>query len=119
MDAPCTGSGAFSRSPELKWRQNEQFLYQNVTLQAKLLETALELLKKGGILVYSTCSLYLEEGEMQVSRILDRVDPMEMPKWMSKSYEINGKTIPGTARLFPAIQGTQGFFIGKFKKKAT
>ncbi len=42
---------------------------------------------------------------------------MKVPNWFSPSYQINGKTIPGTGRLFPSIHNTQGFFVGKFKKK--
>ena len=117
LDAPCTGSGTFLSNPELKWRQNEGFLHQNIVLQKKLLDTALSRLKSDGILVYSTCSLYPEEGELQILEILDKVEPLRIPKWFSPSYEISGKTIPGTGRLFPSIQDTQGFFVGKFKKK--
>ncbi len=117
IDAPCTGSGTFSTNPELKWRQNERFLHQNVVLQEKLLKSALKLLKPSGILVYSTCSLYPEEGEMQVLKILDNFEPMELPKWFSPSYKVKNQQISGTGRLFPAIHQTKGFFIGKFKKK--
>ncbi|MHA1255237.1 MAG: hypothetical protein ACTSPS_06500 [Promethearchaeota archaeon] len=117
LDAPCTGSGTFLSNPELKWRQNEAFLHQNVILQKKLLNTALSRLKPNGILVYSTCSLYPEEGELQILEIINKVEPMKIPNWFSLSYQINGKTVPGTGRLFPSIHNTQGFFVGKFKKK--
>ena len=117
LDAPCTGSGTFLTNPELKWRQNEKFLYQNVLLQNKLLESALKLLKPNGILVYSTCSLYPEEGEYQILDFMDYLEPLELPKWFSQSYKINNNAIPGTGRLFPSLHHTQGFFIGKFKKK--
>lgn len=117
LDAPCTGSGALLANPELKWRQNKAFLYQNVTLQNKLLESALKLLKHDGILVYSTCSLYPEEGEYHILEYLDYLEPLDLPEWFSPSYRINNDIIPGTGRLFPAIHQSQGFFIGKFKKK--
>jgi 16S rRNA (cytosine967-C5)-methyltransferase len=117
LDAPCTGSGTFSTNPELKWRQNEGFLHQNVVLQEKLLKSALKLLKPSGVLVYSTCSFYPEEGELQVLKILDNFEPMELPKWFSPGYKVKNRQILGTGRLFPAIHQTKGFFIGKFKKK--
>jgi len=117
LDAPCTGSGTFLSNPELKWRQNENFLHQNVVLQEKLLKNALNLLKPCGILVYSTCSLYPEEGELQILKFLKYLEPLELPKWFSPSYRIDGSVIPGTVRLFPAQHHTQGFFIAKFKKK--
>jgi len=117
LDAPCTGSGTFSTNPELKWRQNEGFLHQNLVLQEKLLQSAINLLKPSGILVYSTCSLYPEEGELQVLKILNQLKPMELPKWFSPSYKIDNQNILGTGRLFPATHQTKGFFIAKFKKK--
>jgi 16S rRNA (cytosine967-C5)-methyltransferase len=86
-------------------------------LQEKLLKSAIDLLKPSGILVYSTCSLYPEEGELQVVKILNKCEPMEIPKWFSPSYKIDHQYIPGTGRLFPATQQTKGFFIAKFKKK--
>jgi len=117
LDAPCTGSGAFLTNPELKWRQNEKFLHQNVVLQKKLLESALKLLKPNGVLVYSTCSLYPEEGEYQILEVIDQLEPLDLPNWFSPSYKINNNSVPGTGRLFPSVHHTQGFFIGKFKKK--
>ena len=113
LDAPCTGSGTLLANPELKWRQNEKFLYQKTVLQKKLLKSAIERLKVNGTLVYATCSLYPEEGELQIQSYMDKLEPLELPKWLSPSY----KDIKGTGRLFPAVHGTQGFFIGKFKKK--
>ena len=117
LDAPCTGSGTFLTNPELKWRQNESFLHQNVVLQKKLLESALKLLKPNGILVYSTCSFYPEEGELQILNFKDQLEPLDLPKWFSPSYKIENKLIKGTGRLYPSVHHTQGFFIGKFKKK--
>jgi len=117
LDAPCTGSGTFSSNPELKWRQNRSFLYQNIILQEKLLNSAIDMLKPNGILVYSTCSLYAEEGELQIQKVLDRLNPVRLPESFSPSYKIDRKIIEGTGRLFPAIHKTKGFFVGKFKKK--
>ncbi len=117
LDAPCTGSGALLSNPELKQRQNSEFLTQNATLQKKLLKSAISLLKPSGILVYSTCSLYPDEGELQIRDFIDQLDPLDVPAWFSPSYKINEHIIPGTARLFPSEHHTQGFFVGKFKKK--
>lgn len=119
IDAPCSGSGTFRNNPELKWKQSKYFLKTTTTLQEKLLATALKYLKPNGILVYATCSLYPEEGELQLLKFIDELIPMKLPDWFSKSYKINNSHIRGTGRLFPAIHHSQGFFIGKFKKKAT
>lgn len=117
IDAPCTGSGTFLAHPELIWRQNEDFLRQNSLLQTKLINKGISLLKPNGTLVYSTCSLYPEEGELQVLNCLAGMEPLELPKWFSPSYTINNLELKGTGRLFPSIHNTQGFFIAKFKKK--
>ncbi|MFX1527308.1 MAG: RsmB/NOP family class I SAM-dependent RNA methyltransferase [Promethearchaeota archaeon] len=117
IDAPCTGSGTFLLNPELKWRQNERFLNQNLSIQEKLIKTALKYLKDNGILVYSTCSLYPEEGELQIMKFKELLEPLSIPKWFSPSYKINNYILEGAGRLFPAIHNTQGFFVGRFKKK--
>ena len=75
------------------------------------------MLKPNGILVYSTCSLYPEEGEYQIRERLNKLEPLDISQWTSPSYKIEGSPLPGSGRLFPSIHGTQGFFIGKFKKK--
>jgi 16S rRNA C967 or C1407 C5-methylase (RsmB/RsmF family) len=119
IDAPCTGSGTFLFNPELKWRQNGKFLNQNLIIQEKLIKSGLNYLKEKGILVYSTCSLYPEEGEFQVMKFKEFLEPLELPNWISPSYKIKNCEIQGTGRLFPAIHHTQGFFVSKFKKKET
>ena len=117
LDSPCSGSGTFRTNPELKWRQNYSFLNQNIKLQEKLLNIAIDLLSPGGILVYSTCSLYAEEGELQIMKLFDKLIPLDLPDLVGPSYKIKGESIPGTGRLYPATHSTQGFFIAKFKKK--
>jgi 16S rRNA (cytosine967-C5)-methyltransferase len=117
IDAPCTGSGTFLSNPELKWRQNPTFLHQNILFQERLLESGLKYLKPNGILIYSTCSLYPEEGELQIIKFKEALEPLTLPKWFSPSYKINNVELKGTGRLFPVIHKTQGFFVGKFKKK--
>ncbi|NVM53985.1 MAG: RsmB/NOP family class I SAM-dependent RNA methyltransferase [Candidatus Helarchaeota archaeon] len=117
LDAPCTGSGTFLTNPELKWRQTTSFLRQNTQLQQNLLKTAIRILKSKGTLVYSTCSLYPEEGELQILKFLDKLEPLELPEWIAPSYNIKNSPIPGTGRFFPALHHTQGFFLAKFKKR--
>jgi len=116
LDAPCTGSGTFLTNPELKWRQNQKFLQQNCYFQSKLLETAMSILKPGGILVYSTCSLYPEEGELQILKFKDTLLPLSLPNWISACYQIDESPLDGMGRLFPAIHQTQGFFVTKLQK---
>lgn len=63
VDAPCSGTGTLGRNPEIKWRLRLEDLVRFTTLQRALLGNALDQLKPGGRLVYSTCSLEGEENE--------------------------------------------------------
>jgi 16S rRNA (cytosine967-C5)-methyltransferase len=117
LDAPCTGSGTFSTNPVLKWRQNERFLKRHIFLQKNLLTSALGLLKVGGTMVFSTCSLYPEEGEYQIQGILDdTVKLADTPSWLPPCYKINGSPLRGSGRFLPAEHQTLGFFISKLIK---
>ena len=120
IDAPCTGSGTFTSNPELKWRQSDKFLRRNVLLQEQLLKAALKTLKAGGTLVYSTCSLYPEEGEYQIQKLInlskEQVTPASTPSWLPPSYKINGSYIEGAGRFLPSEHNTIGFFVAKLIK---
>ncbi|MDZ7680818.1 MAG: 16S rRNA (cytosine(967)-C(5))-methyltransferase RsmB [Fodinibius sp.] len=78
LDAPCTGTGVLSKRADLRWRRDKEGLENAVELQAKLLDSAAKMVKKGGRLVYSTCSLEEEENMEQVMQFLDRHDNFEL-----------------------------------------
>jgi 16S rRNA (cytosine967-C5)-methyltransferase len=63
VDAPCSGTGTLAHNPEIKWRLREDEISTQQTCQRHILENASKLLKPGGLLVYSTCSLEYEENE--------------------------------------------------------
>jgi len=69
VDAPCTGSGTLARNPEIRWRLNPEDIQRQALRQAEILRFALRVLKPGGRLVYSTCSLEKEENQDVVFRI--------------------------------------------------
>jgi len=72
LDVPCTNTGVLRRRPDARWRFSTDSLRQACELQARLLETAAPLLRSGGRLVYSTCSLEPEENADQIDRFLER-----------------------------------------------
>lgn len=78
LDAPCTGTGVLSKRADLRWRRDEESLKNAVELQAKLLDSAAKMVKVGGRLVYSTCSLEEEENMEQVMNFLDRHENFEL-----------------------------------------
>ena len=126
LDAPCTGSGTLHVNPELKWRQSENFLYKHVKLQEKLLQNAVTMLKPGGILIYSTCSLYSEENERHFtpSALKElKIRPLNLPSWISQKETIPLAPIPEIHQLIksmhyfsPMHNSTAGFFLASFKR---
>lgn len=112
LDAPCTGSGTVT--PASSTRYSGQFLEKCVRRQEKLLQKAFRLLKKGGELVYSTCSVLPEENGLQVERFLRttgakllKIDPIEgIPRLPSPE---------GTLCVCPSGD-FEGFFVAKFTK---
>lgn len=74
LDAPCTGTGVLSKRADLRWRRDEEGLKKAVELQEQLLEEAANMVKVGGRLVYSTCSLEPEENMEQIKKLIDKMD---------------------------------------------
>ncbi|MBI1202300.1 MAG: methyltransferase domain-containing protein [Rhodopseudomonas sp.] len=74
LDAPCTSTGTIRRHPDVPWLKSVNDLAVLTSLQQRLLDRAVELLKVGGTLVYCVCSLEPEEGEQQIAALLAR-DP--------------------------------------------
>lgn len=72
LDAPCSGTGVLGRRSELRWKLTTQIFEELQTLQTELLDHAAELLGKGGVLVYSTCSIEPEENNLQIAAFLQR-----------------------------------------------
>jgi 16S rRNA (cytosine967-C5)-methyltransferase len=71
LDAPCTGTGVLSKRADLRWQRDEEDIDYCTELQERLLNSAATMVKKGGRLVYSTCSLEEEENMQQISKFLD------------------------------------------------
>lgn len=118
LDAPCTNSGAISRDPGLRlalWSLTSEDLEKFKQLQISMLRRALDLLRRHGVLVYSTCSLLPEEGEDVISSSLDRViltPPMTSLSPGYPGYEFSSYV----GRAFPHIHRTGGFFIALMRK---
>jgi 16S rRNA (cytosine967-C5)-methyltransferase len=70
VDAPCTSTGTIRRHPDVAWLRQEADIAALVSLQKRLLQKSVTLLKPGGTLIYCTCSLEPEEGEHAVSTLL-------------------------------------------------
>lgn len=112
LDAPCTGSGTVSSL--LPVRFSEEFLKKCVARQEKLLKKAYRLLKKGGTIVYSTCSVLMEEDGEQALRFAKATGAALVPI----SAPDGAPTLPspaGTVCICPDAR-YEGFFLAKFQK---
>jgi 16S rRNA (cytosine967-C5)-methyltransferase len=74
LDVPCTGTGVIRRKPDTKWKFSKGQLVTCLSIQEEILNTYPKMLKKGGLLVYATCSLFKSENAEQVQRFLERFD---------------------------------------------
>lgn len=114
VDVPCSGTGTIRRNPEIRYFLRENDLYELSEKQLKILKNASKLVKDGGRLIYSTCSLETEENESVIDRFLAEVSVFE--KVSPKTPE-RYKTAENFARTFPTRDEMDGFFIAAFEKK--
>lgn len=78
LDAPCTGTGVLSKRADLRWKRTEEDLANAVKLQEELLDEASNHVKRGGRLIYSTCSIEPEENWEQIQTFLNKYDNYEL-----------------------------------------
>ncbi len=100
LDVPCSGTGAWRRNPDGKWRFTDVDLQDLLGVQAMILEAAQRLVANGGLLAYVTCSLLTDENEMQVAAFL--AGHKEWRTIQSKRFDCGAET--------------DGFFLTLFKK---
>ncbi|HUN65813.1 MAG TPA: RsmB/NOP family class I SAM-dependent RNA methyltransferase [Bacteroidota bacterium] len=111
VDAPCTGSGTIRRNPALKWRLNEQSPAEYHRKQVEILERCAQLVRPGGRLVYSTCSLFPQENEEVVRDFTAGNGKFRAVSFTGPGAAIVPGDQPGECTLYPHRHGTDGFFI--------
>ncbi|WP_347717760.1 RsmB/NOP family class I SAM-dependent RNA methyltransferase [Sphingomonas sp.] len=113
VDAPCSGSGTWRRSPEGRWRLTPDRLDRVIVLQARVLDLAAPLVKSGGMLVYAACSLLSREGADQVGAFLGRHSGWTVQDPLGDVGNGLGRS-EGVGRLLtPAHDETDGFFVAR------
>jgi 16S rRNA (cytosine967-C5)-methyltransferase len=98
VDAPCSGTGTLRRNPEIRWRLSPSDIAMLAEQQKQMLRRAMEVLKPGGRLVYSTCSVEREENEAVIESVTD-----------------HRLRVIQTKRTWPQRQGSDGFFVAFFE----
>ncbi len=115
LDAPCTSTGTIMKNPELRWRVREDGIEEIVREQRRLLEAAVRLLKPGGRLLYTTCSLLPEENEENIRWLLRRHSELRIVP-LRGPYDPS-PWLPGAMRAWPHRHGTIGFFYALLEKR--
>lgn len=121
VDAPCSGLGALRRRPEARWKKDDSDILDLNTLQVELLRSALQLVRPGGVVVYSTCSPDLRETRSIVDTILGDTDG---PAVEELSALATLPDIPGigtgnfiSAQMWPHRHGTDAMFFAVLRRR--
>ena len=117
VDAPCSGTGVMVEKPDVKYRVSEQGVAALCRVQAEILDSVAPMVKVGGTLVYSTCSILPQENAQQVRAFLERhpeyeVFPMgaELPEALAAHETAEG------LQMFAHRDGTDGFFVCRMRR---
>ena len=111
-DVPCSGFGVFAKKPEIRYKDLSE-CDRLPDIQLAILENACRYVKKGGALVYSTCTLLPEENEGNVARFVER-----HPEFKRCDFTVGDlQSKNGMLTLTPDEHGTDGFFMAKFTKE--
>lgn len=101
IDAPCSGLGVLKRNPDAKWKLQPEFIEKIKQTQSEILESYARLVKKGGQLVYATCSVLPSENEKQVTKFLEKNDQFTFVK---------------EKKVSPSKSGYDGFYMALLER---
>ncbi|MCF6137055.1 16S rRNA (cytosine(967)-C(5))-methyltransferase RsmB [Pseudalkalibacillus berkeleyi] len=122
LDAPCTGFGVIRRKPDIKWSKQPSDIERIQKVQYELLESVARVIKPGGLLVYSTCTIEAEENGNQIERFLQEHPEFE---WdvsfydrMPTSVQPYISSTKGELQVLPQYFDSDGFYIASLRKKS-
>ncbi len=118
LDVPCLGIGVLKRKPDIKWKRKKEDIEEITKLQEAILENCARYLKRGGELVYSTCSILKEENEDVIQKFLERNKNFKIQKIDFVKNKFFEKFVE-KENFIQVYQNenTDGFFICKLKRQ--
>lgn len=114
LDVPCTGTGTLGRHPDGRWRLETEAMNDMIKLQREILEAGARLVRPGGLLVYSTCTLEPEENQEQVGGFLERHPEFAL----EPSEAVPGEYLDdqGYLAVLPHVHGFDGAFAARLRR---
>ena len=122
IDAPCSGTGTWRRSPDSRWNLTQSDLQNLIETQSSILRSAKRLVKPGGVLLYATCSLLKDENEKQVERFLSNHEDFKLIPDYFNEFDFDSNLLDvndSSLRTYPGKTGTDGFFLAALQKVQT
>src|SRR5207249_8457480 len=113
VDAPCSGTGTLRHNPEIRWRLRPSDLADLVDKQKRILDHASAVVRPGGLLLYSTCSLETEENETVTTEFLTKHADFGIEHLQVRRDLL---TDSGALRTWPHRDGVDGFFAMAFRR---
>lgn len=115
-DVPCSGIGIIGRKPEIKYRAMET-VYPLAAVQRQIAEASVAMLKPGGVLLYSTCTIHPAENEENVEWLVRHcgLRPESLDPYLPETL-CNRMTAQGMLQMLPGIHKSDGFFVARLRK---
>ena len=120
VDAPCSGTGTLRRNPEIRWRLNAADIAELSAKQGQILAHAAEMVRPGGRLLYTTCSLESDENETVALDFLKEhaeFSQLRLPNTPISNYPADLPTATGAVRTWPQRHDVDGFFMIAFQRR--
>jgi len=115
VDAPCSGTGTLRHNPDIRWRLQPADIAELARKQTQILKSAGAMVRPGGLLFYSTCSLEKDENEEVVAEFLEHHPDFQVSPFQAGS---DLQTKSGALRTWPHRNDVDGFFVMAFQREA-
>ncbi len=114
-DVPCSNLGIANKKPDVLLNRSKESVGELKDIQLNILQTASDYVKKGGVLIYSTCSIMKEENEKVIGKFLQSHNNFVLTEVDTHGVEV--EKYHNLCTFYPHISNCEGFFIGRLKKK--